>query len=553
MRGTGNSRSGVSRREALAGASAIAAAGLFSQRLHGAVGNNSSVASGTVFEDRSGTGVRRPGDPGVAGVMMSNGRDVVLTDSDGGFALAVQPGESVFVIKPPHWSVPYQAGGCSPFSYLHRSDAVLSQAIDFPLRRTSEPASFEALLFADVQPSNATELGYFADLMRRGVHGTAAAFAINHGDVMGDDLSLFPAYRRVIGETGIPWYHCPGNHDMNLDSAGPYHAFETWKREIGPTHSAFRYAGATFILLNNVDYAGHGRTFAGGRGYRGMIGARQLSFVDNVLRHVPADGLVVVSMHIPLVSFEAPDSVSDTTADRSALMRLLDGRPHTVSFAGHSHTTEHHFLGAEHGFGGERPHHHHVLTAASGSWWSGAADQRGIPVSDSRDGSPKGYHVLSVDGARYVTRFVPFEPLASPQMRVMVSEASHLVAQDTGTLEILDKVVSSPVGAAHLSSLTLVADVFDGGPTTRVVYEIEGSGVAPVEMVRARTADPFIVESFARDRQLLKPWVKPAVSSHIWTSPLDRALATGSYRIVVRATLGSGVEHESALMLDVVA
>ncbi|HEX2841738.1 calcineurin-like phosphoesterase family protein [Hyphomicrobium sp.] len=537
----------------MAGASAIAAAGLFSQRLHGAINTASSVASGTVFEDRSGTGVRQLGDRGVAGVMVSNGRDVVLTDSEGGFALAVEPGESVFVIKPPHWSVSPQADNCSPSSYLHRSDVILSPSIDFPLRRTPEPAAFEALLFADVQPSNAAELGYFADLLRRGVHGTAAAFAINHGDVMGDDLSLFPAYRRVIGETSIPWHHCPGNHDMNLDSLGPHHAFETWKREIGPTHSAFRYAGATFILLNNVEYAGHGRSFQGGRGYRGLIGERQLAFVENVLRHVPADDLIVLSMHIPLVSFEAPDSISDTTADRDALMRLLAGRPHTVSFAGHSHTTEHHFLGAEHGFGGERPHHHHVLTAACGSWWSGAEDQNGIPVSDSRDGSPKGYHVLSVNGAEYTTRFVPFDPLASPQMRVMVSEASHLTRQDDGTPKILDKVVSSPVGAAHLSSLALVVDVFDGGPTTRVFYEIEGSGLAPVEMVRARTADPFIVESFQRDHQLLKSWVKPAVSSHIWASPLDRALATGSYRIVVRATLGGGATHTDALMLDVVA
>ena len=514
MRGTGNSRSGVSRRQALAGGGAFAAAGLFSQRSRGAIDNASSVVSGTVFEDISGTALRQPGDPGVGGVMVSNGRDVVLTDSAGRFALATEHGDSVFVIKPPHWSVPPLSDSCSPFSYLHRSNEAFVPSIDFPLRRTRESSSFEALLFADVQPSNATELGYFTDLMRRGVHGTAAVFAINHGDVMGDDLSLFPAYRRVIGETGIPWHHCPGNHDMNLDSAGPHHAFETWKREIGPTHYAFRYAGATFILLNNVDYAGHGREFPGGRGYRGVIGRAQLTFVENVLRHVPRDDLVVVSMHIPLVSFEEPDSISDTTADRRALMRLLSGRPHTVSFAGHSHTTEHHYLGVNEGFEGGHPHHHHVLTAASGAWWSGAMDDRGIPVSDSRDGSPKGYHVLSVEGSNYRTRFVPFSDASLAQMRVVLSSGSRSP----------EGVMHSPIGAAQLPSLSLVADVFDGGPNTRVVYEIEGSGVDPVEMIRTRMADPFIVETFARDKLVSKPWVKPSVSSHIWTAPLDQGL-----------------------------
>jgi hypothetical protein len=503
----------------LAGAGAFAAAGLWTQRARAAARHSPSIATGTVFEDLSGTGARQHSDPGLSGIMVSNGRDVVLTDRDGRFTLPVASGDSVFVIKPRDWSLPVSSG-CVPFSHLHHSESESSPSINFFLRRTPEPPRFDALLFADVQPSNAAELGYFADLLRNNVGATGAAFALNHGDVMGDDLSLFPAYRDVIGETGIPWYHCPGNHDMNLDSPDAAGAFETWKREIGPTHFAFQYAGATFILLNNVDYAGHGRSFPGGRGYRGLIGGSQLSFVENVLRHVPRDELVVISMHIPLVSFAEPDSISDTTADRAALMRLVSGRPHTVSFAGHSHTTEHHYLGADEGFDGSRPHHHHVLTAASGSWWGGAPDARGIPVSDSRDGSPKGYHVLSVDGASYATRFVPFAPLGSPQMRVMVSEGM------------------------------LVADVFDGGPQTRVAYAIEGSGLAPVEMVRTRVADPFIVESFARDAHLSKPWVKPAVSSHIWTSPLDRRLADGTHRIVVRAQLGSGAEHASAHTID---
>jgi hypothetical protein len=501
----------------LAGAGAFAVAGLRTRPADPAVRGISPLVSGTVFEDRSGTGVRRSGDRGLAGIMVSNGREVVLTDEGGRYALRAEAGDHVFVIKPRDWSLP-KSSGCVPFSYLHHSESAPSPSIDFPLRKTPEPSRFEALLFADVQPSNAAELGYFEDLVRNSVVGTSAAFALNHGDVMGDDLSLFPAYRRVIGETGVPWYHCPGNHDMDSDRADPRHAFETWKREIGPTHFAFRYAGATFILLNNVVYAGHGRSFAGGRTYRGLIGERQLLFVENVLRHVPKDDLVVLSMHIPLVSFEDPESTSDTTADRAALIRLLSGRPHRVSFAGHSHTTEHHYLGNADGFDGVRPHHHHVLTAASGSWWSGAVDARGIPVSDSRDGSPKGYHVMSVDGADYTTRFVPFAALASPQMRLIVREG------------------------------TLVADVFDGGPATQVVYEIEGGAPASV-MTRTRAPDPYIVESYARDAHLSKPWVKPAISSHVWTAPLDGKMAGGQHRITVRARLDSGEEHASALTI----
>ena len=65
------------------------------------------MASGVVFEDggRNGAGAR-PGDPGIAGVLVSNGREVVTTDADGRWRLPVVDGDSIFVIKPPNWSTP---------------------------------------------------------------------------------------------------------------------------------------------------------------------------------------------------------------------------------------------------------------------------------------------------------------------------------------------------------------------------------------------------------------------------------------------------------------
>ncbi len=281
------------------------------------------------------------------------------------------------------------------------------------------------------------------------------------------------------------------------------------------------------------------------RRYRGRIGEAQLAFVDNVLRHVPEDQLVVVSMHIPLVSFNDPESATDTTADRSALLELLSRRPHTVSFAGHSHTTEHHYLGPDHGFGRAEPHHHHVLTAASGSWWGGPLDHRGIPVAESRDGSPKGFHVLSVDGNRYTTRFVASGPSQGEEIRIVLHSRS-----DGPTSR---GVCGCPLAKAALPSLEVAADVFDGGPRTIVTCEIEGAGRAPVAMQRAVVPDPFIVETFAKNRALHKPWVAPAPSSHLWTAPLAAELAPGAYRLVVRATDEYGRAHAAQMVLEVTA
>ena len=85
---------------------------------------------------------------------------------------------------------------------------------------------------------------------------------------------------------------------------------------------------------NNVEYFGCDNKLQGGRAYRGRIGNDQLRFIDNVLRNVPQDDLIVVSMHIPLQSFDNPDGAADTTIDRTALLRLLSHRPYSASFRG---------------------------------------------------------------------------------------------------------------------------------------------------------------------------------------------------------------------------
>ena len=112
----------------------------------------------------------------------------------------------------------------------------------------------------------------------------------------------------------------------------------------GPRHYAFQHAAATFIVLDNVHYFGANPGALRSGTYAGLIGERQLQFVRNVLAHVPAEHLVVVSMHIPLATYQDPTSAADNTADRNALLRLLSARPHTLSLSGHMHLTEHHYL-----------------------------------------------------------------------------------------------------------------------------------------------------------------------------------------------------------------
>jgi hypothetical protein len=550
----GNDRSrrgGATRREmmAAAGASALAltvGAGL-SQR--------PTIATGVVFEDQDGHGIRKPGHRGIAGVMVSNGRDVVRTDADGRWRLPVTDGDSLFVIKPPHWTTPTGAGGRPEFSYLYQPEGSrrdvpyyhagvaptgdLPRSIDFALRRQEESRSFKALLVADTQPANDVELGYLRDDILAAVPEQGAAFAINHGDVVFDDLALYARYQQMIGATGIPWHHCPGNHDINWDGLDDRTSRETWKRVFGPRHYAFQHAEATFIVLDNVHYAGFDPLTRRAGRYSGRIGVEQLQFVRNVLAHLPREQLVVLSMHIPLRTYQDPEHPADNTVDCAALLAILADRPHTVSFAGHMHLTEHHYLGPA-------AHHHHVLAAASGGWWGGPLDRHGLPSADSPDGTPNGFHVLEVDGAHHATRFVPAAGKSQGRLRVVVSRPSRH-PQHHGTCDR-----GSPIATDEVADCEIIANVFDGGPYTKVTCEIAGQTV-PTPMKRTTMADPFVADLFARTPELQRPWIKAVSVSHIWKAPLFPSLEPGAHRLIVRAVDEYGQEISTNVMLEVAA
>jgi hypothetical protein len=370
------------------------------------------------------------------------------------------------------------------------------------------------------------------------------------GDIMFDDLSLYSRLNRIIGQIGLPWYNIGGNHDLNFEARDRKYSRETFKRTYGPPYYAFEHGGALFLMLDNVDYLGFdpARPRIGGK-YEGRIGERQLTFVANMLKEWPVDRLVVVGMHIPLRNYLGPKNADTNTADRGELMKLLSGRPNTLSLSGHTHTTEHHYLGGEDGFSGPAPHHHQVLTAVSGSWWSGPYDHRGIAVADSRDGSPNGFHVLSIDGVRCTTRFQPANE--GRQMRIVLDSEFHRDRKEIYRDFRMGQLLGSPIAQDSAPATEVVVNFFDGGPKTSLEYRI-GKRDA-VRMERVARPDPFVEEEFARNEETKKPWVKAEPCSHLWAARLPADLEPGTHCVAVHAVDEFGREHRDHLVIELTA
>jgi hypothetical protein len=552
---TGDAKRDFTRREALI----VAAGGVAAALAPGPARAEAATVSGLVFEDRDGSGL--------PGVLVSNGRDIAVTGADGRYTLPLPDEAVIFVIKPAGFMPPVDPKTNLPKFYrLHQPDGSpaglnlafagvaptgpIPASVDFALRRRDEPRAFEVVMFTDPQPETDVEVDFIREDVIEALAGTKASFGITAGDIMFDDLSLYDRYNAIIGTIGLPWWNIGGNHDLNYEAPDRRRSRETFKRVFGPNYYAFFYAQALFLMLDDVDYLGTDPAKPHGQGkYEGRLDPAQLEFIKNVLAHVPAETLIVMVMHIPLNNYLDPGMPYDMLNNRAELFALFEGRRFTVSFAGHTHTTEHHYFDIGDGWKGGTPHHHHVMTAVSGSWWSGPPDHRGVACADSRDGSPNGFHILSVDGNSYKTRFVPAKEPNGRQVRISVDSHYHRAEHEIKYQFRPGQLTTSPIGRATLHAATLIANVFDGGPNTKVTMRI---GDRPaVEMSPRAMPDPFVEDVFSRNEGTKKPWIKAEVSSHIWTAKLPADLDICAHRVVVEAVTEYGDIVSGRIALEV--
>jgi hypothetical protein len=172
-----------------------------------------AVLKGRVFSDDNKNGFKDNEESGLAGVCVSNGLDVAITNENGEWTLPVTQSHSVFVIKPSGYRVPvneYQI----PQHYVSLqnpgrvSPEAGRQPIHFPLYRDhKEGKKFTALFFGDTQARGMREVNYILHDAVEELIGSDAAFGVTLGDIVADDPNLFAEVSQGIGQIGIPWYN----------------------------------------------------------------------------------------------------------------------------------------------------------------------------------------------------------------------------------------------------------------------------------------------------------------------------------------------------------
>ena len=449
------------------------------------------------------------GGQGLGGVRVTDGVRIVQTGADGRFALPSTTRQLfAYLTLPAGYAIPQNEPGTARFYQPIAPDANGTATVQFdlqPIDGGDEQHAFVAL--ADPQTEDMAEMERFhqqtvPDVQQAVQALGRPAFGIGCGDLMFDDLALFPEYERAVQMMGLPFFQVIGNHDLDFASPTDPGSARTFREYFGPTYYSFDRGAVHYVVLDDV--------FWNGDSYFGYLDDVQLDWLANDLSYLDAGQPVIVFTHIPPLSTryrragESQPSPRGSVSNRARLYALLDPFDAHI-IAGHTHESEHRY---------ENGPHEHVIGATCGAWWSG-------PIC--YDGTPKGYAVYEVDGTDIQWRYQSTGHDADHQMRLY------------------------PAGSDPSAPDELIANVWDADDGWTIVWYEDG--IRKGEMARRTGTDPLSEELHrGEDLPERRPWVDPVPTDHLFYAPVSdaaetvRVEATDRFGRTYAATLDAAAE-----------
>lgn len=363
----------------------------------------------------------------VAGVVVSDGVDIVVTDNDGVYQFPSKKEIGFVFISVPSGYECKQKGVFPDHYRVLNGNNQLPERHDFTLKKVNQ-SNYRLLFFGDMHLGNRgngksnNDMGQFPKVAKDinnyvNAHKDMPVYGITLGDMTWDlywfDKSFDPSnYATYINEqitSGLAMYHTIGNHDNNMCGGGLWGATGSknpFIKSIAPAFYSFNIGGVHYIVLDDVDtskyIAGNDAVgkvnrlepSEGGRQYPGVVYNPQFAWLAKDLSYVDKSTPVVLMMHVPLFQNSSPDGFVKNMTDTDNLIAALDGFQEVHFVTGHTHRS-HTVVPQDAIMGGKNIYEHNPSALCSDWWWSGAMTPGLLQASD---GTPSGYGVWTVSG-----------------------------------------------------------------------------------------------------------------------------------------------------------
>jgi hypothetical protein len=346
---------------------------------------------------------------GLANVVVSDGLEVVKTDTNGIFYLpSKKTKDFVFVSIPSGYKVKNK--GPLPIFYLpHNHTESITDTIIFELEAENNDKHV-VLALGDMHLANRNndvsqfQKGFLTDVAKtisQYKNDGYKVYGLTLGDMTWDNYWYsnnysFPQYLSLIDNIGIPMLHTMGNHDNDPYVNDDWKAEKPFRVNLGPTYYSFNLGKTHYIVLDNIQYINTGGADKqiGQREYKGVVVKDQMDWLKKDLAMINDKSTpIVLAMHIQLNNQPSTANKSSYRLDNAAeLVGALSGFSDVNVLTGHTHvcyTFQNNNSLLEHNSG--------ALCATW--WWTGRNGYAGN--NTCVDGAPGGYAIWKFDNKNY--------------------------------------------------------------------------------------------------------------------------------------------------------
>ncbi|MBO4671515.1 MAG: calcineurin-like phosphoesterase family protein [Bacteroidales bacterium] len=341
-----------------------------------------------------------------AGVSVSDGFSVVVTDSEGNYRLTTSTDTWYIYISMPSDAVIEKKSDGRP-DFFTRYEYPNTR-YDFTLKRQEVETQFLLFAFADPQAHNANRGTGKADTSRFNEEAVPAinaciaqqslpCYGVTLGDIVYSEGSRnsnggMTTMRTHFGKVNMPVFQTMGNHDFTFfygksnpltvdDASSTLHlrAQRKFEDAFGPINFSFNRGDVHVICMRDIIYDSNTDASSYHCGYTD----EQWAWLQADLANVPKTKKVILCGHIPFTNNTSGEHISDA-------LNLIKQYKGSQVFSGHTHYKRYTANLASSGV----PDHIH--SAVCGQWWWSNIEG---------DGAPNGYTVYRINGTAFTDEY----------------------------------------------------------------------------------------------------------------------------------------------------
>lgn len=438
---------------------------------------------------------------GIPGVVVSDGVEVVATDSRGVYQMSSSKQNGyVFISVPSGYEV--AARGVLPqFHKQVAKSAYVCERIDFNLYESGDQTKHTMLYFGDMHMANRTkdraQFRTFTSEVNEYMKANSAAkvYAITLGDMTWDQFWYTNAYgfdeylNDVNAIEGLQIFHTIGNHDHDMNATGDFYTVAKFREKICPNYYSFNVGDIHYVVLDDIECTNASASTTDGsvRSYKNNLTSEILDWLKKDLSFVSKTTPLVVTLHAPV-----HDRNGNAGLGNNSVFLSLIYDYNTTIVSGHSHVlynvVKSKYVEQNSG------------AVCAAWWWAGKYNPT---FNIGTDGAPNGYRITSVSGKEQNSLFKAIGRPEDYQFRAYDRNSICINAANYGVQPERESILfEEDYGSYRTASSAneVIVNVWDWDPSWKVEMFENGKALSVSQM--SGSYDPAFLIAYTIPRLL---------------------------------------------------